>query len=494
MFFTNSRVLSCGLAFLIAAFVLSAEGRADVLSEGFVPNETGFDGAVTVVKQWTEEEYEIATVEIPYLDVHGKTKQGQGRLVVRRRELESGALIPVFCHVHYEMNLQGGKWWGEHGWAVASAHYKQGEEGYPIDVSVGDGYNLAQAVIQWVRRLPFIDRTRLHIDGGSQGGYMALAMSANFLPVLSTTADCAVVNWAYNLNYFEVNKPLSKYGQCECANSPLPVLCSVTGLANASYDVFGNDLTSVTWYRLSPISYVDRITNPVLMLCATGDMLVPMEQMTRDHLRPHDPARFPEGYQRDFDTLTICEPARKTFEEALPPGEVSIQVIPLQENSYEVTYEMFVGKQPRPEKKPADMPRPWSDAHQWSLCYLDEGGPSPYATHTTYAWAVQPDAFIASRQKTTPKPQILNAAKLAHLMQRYTGKLEDLPFLADGTPANRLNFPNLEKRDVLTGLLDYAGLGKVYVKRLKKLYRAGEQKPFGRSLDLDALRKELAAI
>jgi len=494
MFSSNSAARKYMLVLVALAVVLSADSFGSASADSLVQNETGFDGAVTVVKQWTEEDYHLVTVEIPYLDVYGKLKQGQGRLAVRRQELESGAPIPVFCHVHYEKNIKGLKWWGQHGWAVATAHYKEGDEGYPIDVSAGDGYNLAQAVIQWVRRLPFIDRTRMHIDGGSQGGYMALAMSANFLPVLSTTADFPVVNWAYNFSYFEVNKPISKFALNDPTKSPMPIMCSVTGLADATYKVFGNDLKSVTWYRLSPISYVDRITNPVLILCATGDMLVPMEQMTRERLRPYDKARFPEGYQRDFDTLTVCEPARKTFEELLPPDEVFVSMVPLQENSFEITYDMFTGKQPKPEKRPADMQRPWSDKHQWSLCYLDEGGPAPYGAHTSYEWAMQPDAFIESRRTMKPEAQILNAAKLAHLMQRYVGKLENPPFLADGTPANRLNFPCIEKRDVLTGLLDYASMGKKHVKRLKKLYRASELRPFGTSLGLDELRKELTTL
>jgi hypothetical protein len=72
------------------------------------------------------------------------------------------------------------------------------------------------------------------------------------------------------------------------------------------------------------------------------------------------------------------------------------------------------------------------------------------------------------------------------------GQLKDPPLLADGRPANRLNFPGLEKRDVLTGLLDYASLGEKYVERLKALYAEGDLHPFGPLLDVDVLRKELA--
>jgi hypothetical protein len=473
------------IALSLFAFAAPAADKTDFI-KGFVQSESGFDGAVTVVEETVDGDLGIVTVEIPYLDIHAKTKMGQGRIMLMRREVESGDPIPVLCHVHYEKPIKGARTMCKRGWAVATAHYRENGKGYSIDVSPGDGYNLCRALLQWVRRLPFIDRSHMHIDGGSQGGYMALAMSADFFPVASATADWPVVNWAYNFSYFETNKPASKFPNVD--ESPLPVLCSVTGLADACYALFGNDLTSETWYRLSPISYLDRITNPVLILCQTGDMLVPIEQMTQTCIRPFDKARFPDGYTRDFDALTLCEPAKTTFEALLPKDSVSITVMPLQENSFEISYDMLKGKQPKPEKRPADVDRPWSKDHQWSLCYLDEGAPTPYATHTSYEWAVPPDTFVSTHQKSKLTVENLNPAKLDHLMRRYLGQLENSPRLADRTPCNRLNFPNLEKTDVSAGLLDYAALGHNYASRLKYLYRQGQLHPFGPDLHLDSLK------
>ena len=169
-------------------------------AKGLVSSESGFDGAVRVVRETVERGLLIVTVEVPYLDVHGKPKLGQARLMVRTRDAAAGKPIPPLCHVHYEKDIDGAKFWADRGWAVFTSHY---DEAHPIDVSTGHSYNQTLATLQWVRRLPFIDRTRLHIDGGSQGGYMALAMSADCFPVSATTADCPVVNWAYNLTYFE---------------------------------------------------------------------------------------------------------------------------------------------------------------------------------------------------------------------------------------------------------------------------------------------------
>ena len=70
-----------------------------------------------------------------------------------------------------------------------------------------------------------------------------------------------------------------------------------------------------------------------------------------------------------------------------------------------------------------------------------------------------PDSFVDHYRNAAPAPELLNAAKLERLLERYTGAMTRLPALKDGTLANRRNFDYLEKRDVLEGLAAYASLG-----------------------------------
>ncbi len=458
--------------------------------EGFVPSETGFDGAVTVVSGKVDGDFGVVLVKVPYRDLYGKTRTGLARLVVHRRDVEAGRPIPPFCHVHYEMGVGGAKNWAKRGWVVTTAAY---DAEHPIDAAIANGNNQARAIIQWVRRLRFVDRTHLHINGGSQGGYMALAMSAVFFPVAATTANAPVVNWAYNLNYFEQNKAVSGYPD-KLKDSPLPVMASVTMLADWCYKYFGTDLSTDAWYYVSPVAYLDLITNPTMVTAATGDMLVPMEQMTREGLHPCDAARFPKGYQRSFDKLTINERSRRTFEELVPKHKRFTHRAPKQENTYELTIERFRDPKSRPEKQPEKLDRPWSREHQWSLFYMDEGPPSPYAPHTTYFWVTAPDSFVKHYREATPSPEILNAIKLENLIQRYALRLTKVPLLKDGKPTNRLNFAALERRDVLQGLLDYAAISAAHSARLTKVYAACETKSFGPELTLKKLRDELARL
>ncbi len=429
-------------------------------------SESGFEGAVTVVSTQIQGQYGVVTVKIPYRNIFGEPQMGLARMLVHRDAWKSKQPLPAFCHVHYEMSVKSAQKWAKRGWAVFTGAY---EENYPLDAAYASANNQMRALLQWVRRLPLIDRRHLHIDGGSQGGYMALAMSADLFPVTSTTADVPVVNWAYNLNYAEQNIPVSQFPHCD--DSPLPILCGVTILAEWAEKTFGRDFSRDAWYYVSPISYLERIANPVLLTAITGDMLVPMEQMTRTAFPDWDKRDFPDGYERDFDTLTVCEPARKVFEECIPES---------QRKTYTVTTE--VTEQDAPDK-------PWSKEHPWSVLYLDEGPAKPKAGHGAHHWNLSPDSFTAYYQQSTPQPDILNAAKLDRLLERYSLQLSSLPQLKTGAPASRLNFDTVEQYDVVTALLDYAEISPDHNRRLQTLYSQASTKPFGETISLEDLAR-----
>ena len=94
---------------------------------------------------------------------------------------------------------------------------------------------------------------------------------------------------------------------------------------------------------------------------------------------------------------------------------------------------------------------------------------------------------MAYWQEAEPSPDILSAAKLDVILQAYEGKLENLPRLANGATANRLNFRAIERLDVVSGLVDYATMGKEHERRLLDLYSQGERKPLGEKITLRAL-------
>lgn len=473
MFVRYVRPLIFGWAVLL--FACGANAQAPVIAAP----ESGFDGAVDIVDSGADDGILFVTARIPYRDIHGAPKHGLGRLYVS--EKFAGGSIPAFVHVHYEKDLGSARRWCERGWAVASSHYDPAK-GYPIEVSVGDSNNLQRALIQWVRRLPIVDRARLHVDGGSQGGYMALAMAADFFPVTSVTADAPVVNWAYNLSYLEANKAVSGFGSAPPQESPLPVLAMVSELASEKmisspvlgcYGVFGADLAADAWYHVSPVSFADRITAPVLAFAATGDMLVPHDQITSRYPRPFDAAIFPEGFRRDFAALTLNDKARTTLEDALGPDKVSLHLEALADGIQEYARANALGA-PLPKGGMKDIERRWDPDRQWSIVLLDEGGPLPHSPHSRFAWKTSPDRFIAHYKEKTPSADLLTPAMYARLAERYRGALTHAPLLANGAPVHRLNFPALERLDVVTGLLDYAAFGPEHAAGLIAIAAASE--------------------
>jgi hypothetical protein len=449
-----------------------------------VESEAGFDGAVSIVSEEGDKRFAVYLAKVPYRDVYGEPAEGQARLVFRR---DAEGALPPFCHVHYEKPVEGARTWAKDGWAVFSPVYSAPDGEYPIDASVGNGNNLARAIILWARRLPFIDRPHLHIDGGSQGGYMALAMSAAFFPVQSTTADMPVINWAYNLNYFAKNHFPDEQ------DHPLFVVDQVRMLGPWSYAYFGEDLSAEAWYRVSPISYLDLITNPVLVTAATGDMLVPMEQMTSEHVPEHDAAEFPAGFTRDFDTLAPTEQTRQRLADALG-DRLHVEVMPLQEHAFELTPEIFADPAKKPKERPANQDKPWSKKHQWNLVILDEGPPAAYSPHTRYEWAVSSEEFVQHHRDTPPPVDLLTPAKLAHLMQRFTHQIENAPLLKNGEPVNRLQSPRVETHDVLQGLIDHATVSSKHLDHLQATYTSGDLRPLGEPLTLERLEEALARV
>lgn len=478
---------SLKLFYLLWIICILLFGHVACAVNPLIHSETQLEHGVEVVSVKGDWSYQVVTARVPYIGIEGDEKTGLARVVIPVRKLKENKKLPAFCHVHYEKDVSGAKKWAEKGWIVSTAVYTPADGESPIDAALGNGYNLSRAIIQWIKRLPIVDVNHILIDGGSQGGYMALAMSADLFPVIATHADVPVVNWAYNFAYFEANRALSGFGK-PADQSPLPVLASVTGLADMCYRYFPNDLNHECWYYLSPISYLNLITNPVMITCATGDMLVPIEQMTRKYVREYDSQQFPDGFTRDFDKLSFCPLAKKVFEECIPEDNYEIFLLQPQKNSYEITREMLSNNKLKPKSRPETEDKPWSKTKQWSLVYLNEGGPSPVAGHTKLEWSLTPESFT-EYYKSAPLPvSALTLVKLEHLLRRYNGEVEKPIRLNNGNPAQRLNYSNVEQQDVIISLSKYAQISEEHCKHLQELYEQSSIKPFGSSINESLLK------
>ena len=442
-----------------------------------VPSEAGFEGAVEVTEKWTDGTWGYVTAAIPYRDMRGNVRQSEGRLYLSRELATTNEPIPVVCHVYYELPREEAKAYCDRGFAVVTSHYDK----HPLEFALADGINVAKALMEWVRRLPIIDHSRVHITGASGGGYMTLAMGAEFFPVAALLPELPPVNWSYMTNYFRANIESCGGNLPEGAPRPLPVLAMIAPGLPIVTNLFGTDLDAPAYYILSAISYTDRITAPTQLVCATGDILCPVEQFTESTFFTLDRTFFPKGYANDFDAMTKYPPARKRFDACIHPDDLSLHVVDppegLQEYGPEddknLSYPLRCG-----DGAPETV-LPWSEDKQWSLVILNEGSPLPHTGHNRYPWNLNPFAFMADCGNRRLSADRLNAAKLQRLMERYSGHLREVATLVDGTPVNRLNFQTLERLDVLIGLLDYVRQGPDHAERLQKLYGDCPVRPLG---------------
>jgi len=222
--------------------------------------------------------------------------------------------------------------------------------------------------------------------------------------------------------------------------------------------------------------------------------MVPIEQVTRDEnlVGNWDRSLFPASYTRDFDTLTLNAKSRKTFFEVIPEDRCSIHHIPLQENSRRrIKNTTGVGFE-KLEVRLEQQQNPWDPDCQWSINIMREGPPAPTSGHIGYWWSLSTHTFAEYYKNRQLDPEILQRGILERLMERYALELSNLPILDNGTPANRLNYPELEKWDVLQGLHDFASMGKRYADRLKRVYEDLSFKPLGETLNIQNLEKGLS--
>lgn len=496
------------LAACLAACTLLAVGAHAQTPDGFpdgivfIETESDIEGGVEVLSVSVSERCTSALVRLPYLDIHGEPAAVQARIKARTDRLASGQPLPAFCHVYYEPfidDIPGPDYWCDQGWVVARPHYPpDGQPADPEALGIANGVNHTRALIQWVRRLPFVDRRRIHLNGASQAGYMTLAAAASSFPVASASAFYPVVNWSYNLRYFEANQSACGYPDTPPAEGPMPVFAHISAIIDLPKPVFGDDFSSDAYYRVSPVACVDRITCPTLVVCATGDMLVPPAQMHPEREVPPPPEAFPEGYVRDFAALTEGSPADRPFEDFLDPSAFWTTRVTPSDGTAEVARDEVLGRAaPPPRDYIPYAELPWSDKHQWSLLYLDEGPPRPHVGHTALYWRVTFEAFLAEQHRNPLRLELLTVPKLTEIMERYTGECLDPPVaLADGAPLNRRNFDSLERRDVLTGLIDYADAGPARAERLADCYAAlpDRLKAFGPSISTPALAEQLERL
>jgi len=388
------------------------------------------------------------TCELVFRGIDGKPLTARARIFLPPEVLsDPAAKVPLWCNTGYELNAGGASGRLAKGWAVSTPHAHPQN---PLD----RGPNLDIALLHAVRALPFIDSSRVMIQGGSAGGYTALMVAAETFPVVCVMPAVPPVNWGYNAEYFFRNSRLARAVPEGSQTPTLPVLSAVIGIAEAGRNSMGPDTDADSWLMSSPISHLQTLTAPIQVTFSTADMLVPIDQVSAELIQPRENGLLPEGFTTAIDELITRPEARHTLLELLPKEAYEQFIVPVPEGAP-------VAKPGAAAGPPAPIQIPFSPERIWSIVVINEGPVEPDVGHFRYALAPSQEAFIQWAFERGVTKQQLTLEKLKRLMMRLRG-VEYRPFTTqleggdEPIQANRLDFPRAERADVLTGLKAFA--------------------------------------
>ena len=405
-------------------------------------------------------------VAFSFIDPAGKPQIGKGKILIPAAIVgKEGDSAPLAYSAGYELPDAGAGTYLEQGMVVAT----------PLATELNPMSrlpNLDAAFLAAVRSLEIIDDAKVVIFGGSAGGYTTLMLCARTFPVTAAVPHVPPINWGYNVKYFQHNQEVAKAPDGQPPQKArVPGVAIVGGMILAQHtSYYPPDLEDRGWYLNSPISQLDTITNPVLMIFSTADVLVPIHQVGAQLVRPHEPSAFPAGFEADPQKLMTRSEGRQTLLEKLSPEQYTLKLIPADPDWPDLAE--AGGKQAQRKARqagaaaPATLSLPFDGKRQWEIVVVDEGPMAPQAGHFRHVFLTDSSDYIQSKLDAGIAPDQLTARKLERLMTRYAG----VEWLESGLRA--LDEPQWERADVIRGLVTYTSQGEAHARRFIDLYRA----------------------
>lgn len=428
-------------------------------------------------------------VELRYPGLDGKDATGMARIFLPPAlRADPSARVPMIHNAGYELDEGSGKAPAQRGYLVSTPH------AHPLN-PLGRCVHLDRAILHAVKALPFVDARRVSIQGGSAGGWMTLMLAADAFPLVWVAPDVPPIHWGYNAAYIGENQKLA--GPASGSDKPrMPVLQAVGPIADQSRDLYGVPFDHPGYVAVSPIGRLDTITAPTQVTFSTADMLVPIAQVGKELIRPHDPKLFPEGFSIAMSSRFPAPGGKRTLLEALPKQAREVFILPSPPSP------VIMKLDGQLDGQPYKATLPFSRSKVWSIVILDEGPVEPEVGHFKYAWALDREPFRQWAEEQGVRPDQLTRRKLEGLMHRVLGE-PMLPMKARDAQgreyaANLLDYAEAERADVLLSLRAFAE-DDACALRLQRLYRALPRrlKALGPSLgkgDAQGVRQALASV
>lgn len=396
----------------------------------------------------------------------GNDLKGNGRLFVPARRPKEH--LPMIVSMHYEMDANGSARFLAKGCATMTPH---GKRNYNFVNLMGDGISHNMALAQIPRRMPFVDQEHVMLFGGSAGGYHALMASSKVFPLTAVYAGVPPLNLKYNIGILMKNDPHNVNPE-NPDKPPVPVMKVVMPLGIESSK--GGMLDAQDWSHFSPTFQTKLMTFPTLITYSTGDILVPVDQLSKNLVQKPPSGLWPDGYTFDMNRIVDNEPERVTFLEMLESDDYSLRSVKIPRDSPTIqkTRDELT---PEETRKIVSHKIRWSRTKRFSIFVLDEGYPEPFCGHLKYHHGIADNDFYNYHMsQTSLRTDILTPEKLMQMMQRFSGKMPDLgrEYDEEGSwTISRLDHDHIERWYVARGLEIYMESSRRNARHLVRLYK-----------------------
>lgn len=367
---------------MFSAFALQGESAVELLAEDEVTKEL---------------------IDVRYIKSDGTIDSSRQIMLYRPTGVDGDLPLIYIPHYAAEENTADFVSYIRHGWAVAAPYEFKNDYNFVLET---DDLVFNNAALYALRHMDGIDNQRIAIVGGSAGGYMCMMLNGLQMGNTAAIANAPIVNAYFNFHeYFPLCDEVNRNG------GAFTFLMPIQGLVSKSFQpinaVIGDDFER--WEAVSAISMARAYSNPVVIVHNTSDILVPLDQLTHQHVYQESDGTLPKSYSA---LLPSGYPGilSSTFEELADPDELTVNYLAFE--NYHVEGDL-----------------PYADT-LITINVNDDGAPTAKGSHSNPTMTGSLNIFpyledmfgrtLAGTEKLIPK-------KLLLLLERYQGKSIALP-------------------------------------------------------------------
>lgn len=335
-----------------------------------------------------------------------KDRQVETRQIALYKPVNAPGDIALIYVPHYAVEEQAEdfKSYIRNGWAVASPYnFVSRYNG----LLVTDGLVFNNAALYTLRNRSDINKQQIAIVGSSAGGYTALMLSQLQMGATASIANAPIANSYFNLqiHFLKCDSINRHSGMFEF---PIPIQGMISKLFRPISENFKNEGDPL-WEALSPLSMAKAFSNPTVINHNTGDILVPIDQITKRFSYDRNDGTLPRGFSGRMGN-SYPGILSASLEEKVKPGGLSIHKYMFKNNKVSGTM-------------------PYSDK-LLTINVIDDGPISGKSGHSAPGTAGSFNTIpflqemFAKTLKATEQPI---PEKLLLLLERYQGNSKQLP-------------------------------------------------------------------